>query len=243
MKKKKILVAALVVALLAIAVSGTLAYFTAEDKAENTFTVGSVRIDIWENDQPTDKETVMLDGRLQPVVDDSQARGDLGYIEKVVKVKNVGINEAYIRTHIAMPTALVGYLVPDMAETDAWQAVRSAEASVGGVPYTVYTYDHTEPVKAAAFTAELLQGAYLKSAVDARDNPATPAADLEFCILNDDGTYTYSGYVAHSKLANGYQKNTVPILVVAEAIQVRNLESLGATGALDTGFGTGTPWD
>ena len=46
--KKKILSVALVVAVLAIVVGGTLAYFTDDDKVTNTFTFGSVLIDIIE---------------------------------------------------------------------------------------------------------------------------------------------------------------------------------------------------
>ena len=52
--KKKILGVALVVALVAIMVGGTLAYFTAEDEVTNTFTIGSVKIEIYENDAPTE---------------------------------------------------------------------------------------------------------------------------------------------------------------------------------------------
>ena len=39
--KKKVLTVALVVALIAIMVSGTLAYFTDNDEVTNTFTIGS----------------------------------------------------------------------------------------------------------------------------------------------------------------------------------------------------------
>ena len=49
--KKKILTVSLVVALIAIMVSGTLAYFTAEDEVTNTFTIGSVIIEVVEDFQ------------------------------------------------------------------------------------------------------------------------------------------------------------------------------------------------
>ena len=49
MTKKKILVLALTIAMVAIlAVGGSLAYFTSEDKAENTFTAGGVEIELIE---------------------------------------------------------------------------------------------------------------------------------------------------------------------------------------------------
>ena len=47
--KKKIVSLALVVALIAIAAMGTLAYFTDEDAETNTFTVGNVQIDLIES--------------------------------------------------------------------------------------------------------------------------------------------------------------------------------------------------
>ena len=45
--KKKALSVALVFALIAIMVGSSLAYFTDADQVTNTFTVGSVLIDIW----------------------------------------------------------------------------------------------------------------------------------------------------------------------------------------------------
>ena len=47
--KKKITAICLCVALLAIAVVSTLAYFTDNDSAKNTFTVGNVSIDLIES--------------------------------------------------------------------------------------------------------------------------------------------------------------------------------------------------
>ena len=41
--KKKVLSIALIVALIAIVVSGSLAYFTDRDEVNNTFTIGSVK--------------------------------------------------------------------------------------------------------------------------------------------------------------------------------------------------------
>ena len=94
--KKKILTLALVVALIAIMVGGTLAYFTADDEATNTFTIGSVEIELEENFETPDA--------MIPVVtpDDS----DPNYIEKEAWVKNTGKNAAYVQMYVAIPTAL-----------------------------------------------------------------------------------------------------------------------------------------
>ena len=243
--KKKILIIALAVALVAIMVSGSLAYFTAEDKVENTFTIGSVLIDIWENNTPTDSDKVVFEKPLVPVVDMTDLVNDPGYAAKVVKVENTGKNAAYIRTHIAVPTALLGYLELKV-NNEGWAfngtLAGSSTATVDGVAYTVFTYDHTAAVEPGKFTAELLQGAYLKSEVDIKDNPATASADLEFCKSDGNGGYIFSGFVAHKKVDGGYSANTLAILVAAEAIQAQGFEN-GATNALNSGFGTNTnPW-
>lgn len=236
--KKKVLTVALAVVLIAIMVSGSLAYFTAEDKVDNTFTVGSVLIEIFENNEVTTSDTITFTKPLTPVVNTIPS-ADESYIHKAVKVKNTGLNVAYIRTHLAIPTKLVGYLMPDLNTADGWTQIGTA--TVTG-DYTVYTFDYTDKVEANAFTPDLLKGVYLASDVDIKDNPDTATADLEFCKPNGDGTYTFSGFAAHSKVTGGYESVTVNVLVASQAIQAQGFDG-GATAALDSGFGTGTnPW-
>ena len=240
--KKKVLTVALVIALIAIVVSSSLAYFTAEDKATNTLTVGSVRIEIWENGEPTDTDEVIFDKPLLPVVNTQDVTADEGYAAKVVKVENTGKSDAYIRTHIAIPATLEGYLELDVDPGTDWAYIGKTEATVDGIKYVVLTYDYQKAVAGGEFTAELLQGAYLASEVDMKNNPATDSADLELCKPNGDGTYTFSGFVAYNAVTDGYTANTVGILVAAEAIQAQGFD--GATSALNSGFGTGTnPWN
>lgn len=240
--KKKVMAIALTLALIAIMVSTSLAYFTAEDEVTNTFTIGSVDIEIWENDEITDSDVVEFDEPMMPVVNMDDLVNDPGYFAKVVKTQNTGENAAFIRTHIAVPTALVGYLelyIP----LSGWEYVCSSTATVDGVAYTVFTYDHTAAVDADAFTSELLQGVYLHPTVDIKDNPDTPSADLEFCKPDGNGGYTFSGFVAHNKVDGGYTSNTLNILVASEAIQAQGFENGTATAALDAGFGANTnPW-
>ena len=239
--KKKLLAAALAVALIAIMVTGTLAYFTAGDEATNTFTVGSVDIEIYENGNATDKDVIAFDEMLVPVVADDPTQDD-GYIPKAVKVESTGRNAAYIRAHIAIPTALVGYLMLDVDTQSGWTQVATTTATKDGVAYTVYTYDYDAAVEPAQFTTELLKGVYLASDVDVKDNPDTQSADLEFCKPNGDGTYTFTGFVAHEKIDAGYSTATVNVLVASQAIQSQGFDN-GATDALDTGFVANTnPW-
>ena len=244
--KKKLTTVALVVAVIAIMVSGTLAYFTDTDEVTNTFTVGSVLIEIWENGSPTPTDKVVFEKPLVPVVNVNDVTRDPGYAAKVVKVENTGNNAAYIRTHIAVPTALINYLELRVS-LEGWvfngTLAGSGTARVDGVDYTVFTYDHTAAVDPGQFTAELLQGAYLKSDADVRDNPDTEAKDLEFCKRNDDGSYTFSGFVAHTENNGTYTSATVTILVASQAIQAQGFENGTATDALNAGFGENTnPW-
>lgn len=239
--KKKILTVALVVALLAMMVGGTLAYFTADDEVTNTFTVGSVKIEIYENDVATEDDVIPFDDPLMPIVKTSNPSDDVSYIDKVVKVKNTGANAAYIRTHIAIPTQLVGYLYLDLDET-GWTRQTDTTATVEGVDYTVFTYDYNTEVTGGNFTGELLKGVYLGSQTDLKDNPDTATADLEFCKPDGNGGYTFSGFTAHSKTDTGYTSKRVNILVASQAIQSQGFEN-GATDALNTGFGAATnPW-
>lgn len=234
--KKKILTAALAVALIAIMVGGSLAYFTAEDQVSNTFTIGSVQIDIYENGAATQSDTIAF-GKLTPVVNTADPSQDESYFDKVVDVKNTGANDAYIRTHIAIPTVLIDYLQLD-TNTEGWSDVVITTAQNGA--YTVFTYDHLASVAPGTFTAELLQGAYLKSNVDLEENAS---GDLEFILRNANGEKTAaSGFVAHTRNADGsYTSATVSILVAAQAIQAEGFSS--ATAALNSGFGVNTnPW-
>lgn len=233
--KKKILTVALVLALIAIMVSGTLAYFTDKDEVTNTFTIGSVKIEIYENGEATPEDTKPL-GKLVPVVKPNPSE-DKSYIKKVVHVKNVGANDAYIRTHLAIPTKLIDYLMLDLnLSADGWSQVGTA--TVTG-DYTVYTYDYASEVAPNSSTAELLKGVYLASDVDLEEDSL---GSLWF-VKKTEGQITHrSNFLAHQKTAAGYTSTTVNVMVASEAIQAQGFEN-GATNALNSGFDANTnPW-
>lgn len=234
--KKKLLLGAAIVAVLAILVTGSLAYFTAEDTAANVFTIGSVEIEIYENEQATDTDVIDF-GTLTPIVNVADPAADDSYVAKVVDVKNTGINDAYIRTHIALPTALVDYLELDIAAT-GWTRQADSAATVDGVAYTVYTYDHDAAVSAGSFTAELLQGVYLAANVDLEENAE---GNLEFILRDANGNkIDGEGFVAHTLNADGtYTSANISVLVASQAIQADGFDT--ATDALNSGFGS-NPW-
>ena len=233
--KKKILSLALVIALIAIMVSGTLAYFTAEDEVTNTFTVGSVKIEVYENGNLTEEDTMKF-GSLTPVVNTENPSQDVSYIKKAVKVENTGVNAAYIRVYIAVPYALAdAYLRLDI-EDEGWSSPVRSEATVGGVQYEVIAYTYNTAVANGEFTPELLKGVYLASDVDLLEDGN---GNLEF--IRRVGDYIdHSGFIAHTLKADGnYTSNPVNVLVAAQAIQAQGFAD--ANTALNTGFPT-HPW-
>ena len=112
--KKRIVTIALVVALVAIAAVGTLAYFTDTANATNTFTVGNVKIDLIEQ-QRGENGLVPFEQnkKLYPIVGSAQGEKDeygmptaKNYVDKMVTIENTGSEKAYIRAYFAIPSAL-----------------------------------------------------------------------------------------------------------------------------------------
>ena len=116
MNKRRILAIAMSLCIVAIlAIGASLAYFTDNDSATNTFTVGNVKIDLIEEerDGKGGKQDFTQDKKLYPIVGSAQGEKDaLGmptaknYVDKMVTVKNTGTEKAYIRAYFAIPSAL-----------------------------------------------------------------------------------------------------------------------------------------
>lgn len=116
MNKRRILAIAMSLCIVAIlAIGASLAYFTDNDSATNTFTVGNVKIKLIEEerDGKGGKQSFTQDKKLYPIVGSAQAgTDDLGmptaknYVDKMVTVKNTGSEKAYIRAYFAIPSAL-----------------------------------------------------------------------------------------------------------------------------------------
>lgn len=93
MKKKTMLIAALVICL-AIAATGTLAYYTAEGKAHNVITSGGVNIEVVE-------KTTGEDGTLVDFPKDG-IKGVMpgSSVTKIVRIDNKGSSEAWVRVKV-----------------------------------------------------------------------------------------------------------------------------------------------
>ena len=224
--KKKILAIGLVVALLAImVVGGSLAWFTDEDQATNVFTIGSIEILQHEQqhvidangDKTPDLEAFENNKVLLPIVNTADPAADDNYQDKIVTVENVGKNEAYIQTYVAVPAALdVGLLILDdsNAAANGWVKSYVAQAQIDGLAYNVYKYVYTGTLAANATTEALLEGVYIHQ-----------STDLE---VYDNGDGTQSAYFVW----NGAEirdidvaQNTVDVLVATQAIQADGFDS------------------
>ena len=110
--KKKILAISLVVSLVAIAALGvTLAYFTANDDATNTFTVGNIAIELqepaWEATGESDADTVYPGEAL----------------DKDPTVLSTGANPCIVRVKVEMPTGFEGITMEQFG--DDWSALQA----------------------------------------------------------------------------------------------------------------------
>ncbi len=107
--KKRIVTIALVVALVAIAAVGTLAYFTDTDEATNTFAVGNVEIDLIEQQKGETGLEEFEDNKV--LVPGTSNDGNA--VSKIVTVKNKGTQDAWVWVELKIPTYLVSNVYPE----------------------------------------------------------------------------------------------------------------------------------
>ena len=266
MNKKKI-VALIMVAALAMTtlIGGTLAYFTDEDEATNTFTMGNVKIEL---EETFDKENA----ELVPGVD----------IQKEVKVKNTGHNDAYVRVHIAIPKAVddgdprfeasknflhwnfewavtaAGKWTWFNTDTPAdvpyenypgypgtgneeWNFY---ETEIEDVVYNVYVVTYNTPIASGSETEAVINKVYLDTTVD---NEYLTDDDGEINAIkfsdNKGNTITLDAIVDEDGNVSVDGK-ALDILVFAEGVQKETFTS--AIEALNKAFGvpspTNNPW-
>lgn len=157
--KKKIVAMCATVALAALAVGGTLAYFTDTDKANNVMTIGNVEIDVVESGYNwAEEEWISYPDTGIPAdtlklfpVDHSDAEAlkatNQSY-NKVVDTKNTGSEAAYIRTAIAVervPYAGVwGSAVGLFFNKACDYPVMPQVVTIDGVEYDLYLCTETD---------------------------------------------------------------------------------------------------
>lgn len=97
--KKKLLILSLAAICLAIAAVGTLTYFTSVDSAHNVITTGGIEIELqeWmENPDPGEDGEELIAFPADGITDVMPGTS----VSKIVRVKNIGSNPAYIRLQV-----------------------------------------------------------------------------------------------------------------------------------------------
>lgn len=165
MKKKAWLIAVSVVLVLALAVTGTIAYLTDRDSEVNVFTWGNVDIVLNEDFEQA--------ATLVPGVD----------IEKEVTISNVGKSDAWVWTKIAIPAALdnedasknvihFNYAEASVAAGEwTWTKdgnwIVDQNVDINGVAYNVYTVLYQTVLKSGDVTeTSAMTKVYLDKTVD-----------------------------------------------------------------------------
>lgn len=253
--KKKLTAIFLCVALVAIAVVGaSLAYFTDTDDATNTFAVGNVTIKLIEEerDGKGGKQDFTQNKKLYPIVGSAQGEKDaLGmptaknYVDKMVTIKNIGSEKAYIRAYFAIPSALddgyetfnaglnvlhfnFGNTAGRSTEGVEWIWKHDGKWNYfettlsDGIKYNVYYADYYQAVDSGATTEQLVQGVYLDKTFDIKDGKC----------------YAFGEEVT---LDDGWDWSKVSCPVFAIACQAEGFDN--ATAAMEAAFGAQyNPW-
>ena len=145
---KKIIALLLVISTtVALSIGGTLAYLTDRDSEANVFTTGDVNIDL--------NEDFNQGSTLIPGVD----------IEKEPTVTNVGPNDAWVWTTVAVPKNLAGVIVFKEQNTTDWTWTEGT-TEINGEDYVLYTAMHNAALDVDVETSALFTAVTLASTVD-----------------------------------------------------------------------------
>ncbi|MGM9940931.1 MAG: SipW-dependent-type signal peptide-containing protein [Bulleidia sp.] len=217
--KKKFLAFATVFALAAVAVvGGTMAYFTDKDAKDNEFTVGNVKIALVEQQNGFDEES--QETTLVPFEDGKVLMpGINNAVDKIVSVKNIGANDAYVRVKITVPSDIkdVIKLIPNEG-SKYWDELLdedniSDDEKTGDRTYTVI---YSEIVAPDTVTEDVLSKVYLDDTVN-YENDGEGEDGYYYVVTNDDGT-TKRQYIS-------LDPESVVVKVVAEAIQADGFDT------------------
>lgn len=270
---KKFLAYLLTIAMTAgVVISGTVAYFTDEEKAVNVAVVGNVQI--VQHEQQREEDGTLVDfeqyQKVEPVVGDTGRKTPTtineyviantrdknvvkNYIDKIVSVENTGKNPAYVRTIFAFPTAGYDSRENASAEWLHWNGVSDTDTEPNNGwmwgadentewPGNVDGWDKVDNVMISGVEYDLYI-ATNKNVLEPKD--ATAPSLLGF-YLDSSLNYDEGGYFFMPNGTKTYidDISDLNILVATQACQT----DLGADAweSLDIAFGditaTNHPW-
>lgn len=245
LKKKIIIIVSLAVAIAAVAViGGSLAWFMDADEVKNVFEIGSIETVQHEQqyDENGDLGPFVNDKMLIPVIDNSDAINDDNFQDKIVTVENIGKNEAYIQTYVAVPAVLdnagIVHIYDENHANNGWTLVTDVDTAVDGdqakfegvtiegMLYNVYLYRYNGTLAPKAITKSVIQGVYIDM-----------TADLDV-VRDSNGDITEAYFVIDSQKVEGFNANEkLSVYVATQAIQAEGFDN--AESAFASGFGTG----
>ncbi|MBR5288672.1 MAG: SipW-dependent-type signal peptide-containing protein [Clostridia bacterium] len=166
MNKKKVAILMLSLCVVAaIAVTGTIAYFTDTDSETNVFTVGKVDIELLEStlhrevDNATDDQIIADAGEdnanyLEYLKEAGKDMAPGIWVRKAPYIKNIGINNAYVRLRVRFADAYWNLI--DVMQTttaiDDGSVVWNNGVHNDEEKYTEYTITYTKALKANDMT-------------------------------------------------------------------------------------------
>ena len=260
-KKKLVVVLASLVAVLTLAIGGTLAYFTDTDFNENVMTTGRVEIDQIEYQRNENGELedftddhIMLpavgdnndDGKLDVAYDDAEESlfaQSRNVIDKMITVKNTGNLDAYVRTLIAfeVPAMVDGYKGDTLTDVNGAKYIDVVNVA----PY-LYTIMNEGATAGKGYTLPKEGDAYVIIEKDgtnylvteyyykANGSKLAPGEETIPCLKQ-----VYMSAAASNESAAlmfGADKE-YKILALSQAVQVSGFETVTAEAALDKAFG------
>ncbi len=219
--KKKLLLCLSLLLIAAMAITGTMAYFTDTDSDANVMTLGNVKIEQIEQERDADGNLVDFKQAKPafPAVGEvawNDAKTEINggkfnmfgdklknVVDKIVSVKNTGKSDAYFRTIIAIEDPFTVEKVAINVGADAYIGSPWYSVEIDGVVYSVKAYTYKVALEPGETSLPSLLQAYLKS-----DTTNEDAA-----LLGD----------------------TWDILALSQAVQTAGFDD--AETALNTGFG------
>lgn len=206
--KKKVLVGALVLSLAAIISMGTIAWFSATDKVENTFKIASstdpdpektFSIEVWEDTPDENSVTSHFYEDVMP--------GD--ELKKEVHVDNTGVLDQYVRATVTVTEGAAWKRMLNTADTPALtDIVDGFNDTFWDIDETATTYD----ADADAFVYVMYGKNYLKPVSDDAEN-----SKLVFTKV-----VIPEGFTQEDIFQDNFDGD-FKITVVADAVQTQNL--------------------
>ena len=222
--KKKLLTYGLILAVAAIAIAGgSLAWFGDEDEVTNVFTIGS--IDIVQNEvfEQGSQLIPVVNVGLDPAADVTE---DANFVQKEVDVSNVGLNDAYVQTFVAVPAQLdkEGVLHIHTTSTD-WEVTRLDDTVTGldsaqpqltcNIYKFVYVGNGDGILASGDTTSKVMDGVYIDW-----------EADRKATVYNADGTVKEAYFVMDGIMLTEFNAaELLNVYVASQAIQARGFSN------------------